>query len=82
MPTFNAQALVVQVKLNTSQNKARRVTREYLRLAADPTMHGLLDHAALTLGKPPKDPTGEAATWKADGPLAALLDTLTTRTTN
>lgn len=69
MPTFTASVTAVQHRLGCSQNKARRATREYLRHARRPSLPGLLDHAALVVGRAPVygDPTGETAVRRVMG---------------
>lgn len=64
MPTFTASVRAVQEHLGCSQNRARRATRDYLKHARRPSVAGLLDHAALVMGRAPiayRDPTGEEA---------------------
>lgn len=64
MPTFTAAVRAVQQHLGCSQNRARRATRDYINHARRPSVAGLLEHAALVLGRAPiayADPTGNAA---------------------
>lgn len=74
--TETAGVQAVMDAYSTSRCRARGVTREYLRCAANPTIDGLIDHAGLVLGAAPHtDPTGETATRNADrDPIDVLLD--------